>query len=175
MWQLYKPRAGHTLETAVNRVSRVSSVAFWSQEHDLSPSATLPHITLLYPSSLSLLAQFPSAPPTSLQHLTPPPRPLLFISLSREWWWVANLSWFPLTLTSRVAGPAATSGPDLGFSQGGWEMGLAGLVGLGALTLPHVQGLEEGWGGETTANMKAPLKNTDLVRAPSFHLRNRSK
>lgn len=86
------------------------------------------------------------------------------------------MTWFPLTLTSRVAGPAATSGPDLRFSQGGWEMGLAGLVGLGALMLPHVPGLEEGRGRTpTNSNMKAPLKNADLVRAPSFHLRNRSK
>lgn len=79
------------------------------------------------------------------------------------------MTWFPLTLTSRVAGPAATSGPDLRFSQGGWEMGLAGLVGLGALVLPHIQGLEEGWGRTpTNSNMKALLKNVDLVRAPSF-------
>lgn len=86
------------------------------------------------------------------------------------------MTWFPLTLTSRVAGPAATSGPDLRFSQGGWEMGLAGLVGLGALMLPHVPGLEEGWGRTpTNSNMKALLKNGDLVRAPSFNLRNRSK
>lgn len=37
---------------------------------------------------------------------------------------MANLTWFPLTLTSRVAGPAVTSGPELRFSQGGLEMGL---------------------------------------------------
>lgn len=194
MWRLYKPRSGHTSETAVNRVSGVSSVAFWSQEH----GAPYSHLTLshfdytitqfhtfilsasvssllhLYPS-LSLSAQFPTTPPTSLLDHTSS-RPLLFISLSREWWWVANLTWFPLTLTSRVAGPAATSGPDLRFSQGGWEMGLAGLVGLGALMPPHVPGLEEGWGRTpTNTNMKAVLKNADLVRAPSFHLRNRSK
>ena len=55
-------------------------------------------------------------------------------------------------------------------------MGLAGLVGLGALMLPNVPGLEEGWGRTpTNSNMKALVKNADLVRAPSFHLRNRSK
>lgn len=86
------------------------------------------------------------------------------------------MTWFPLTLTSRVAGPAATSGSDLRFCQGGLEMGLAGLVGLGALMLPHVPGLEEGRGRTpTNSNMKALLKNAHLVRAPSFHLRNRSK
>lgn len=60
--------------------------------------------------------------------------------------------------------------------QGGLEMGLAGLAGLGALVLPHVPELEEGRGRTpTNSNMKALLKNADLVRAPSFHLRNRSK
>ncbi len=79
-------------------------------------------------------AHISATPPTLCLHLTYRPRPLLFISLSRKWLWVANLTWFPLTLTSRVAGPAATSGSGYRFSQGGWEMGLAGLVGLRA---PH--------------------------------------
>lgn len=83
---------------------------------------------------------------------------------------------FPLTLTSRVSGRAATYGPALRFFQGGWEIVLAGLVGLGALILPHVPGLEEGWGRTpTNSNMKAILKNADLVKAPSFNIRNRSK
>lgn len=47
---------------------------------------------------------------------------------------MANLTLFPLTLTSRVAGPAATSGPDWRLSQGGWEMGLASIGGPGG---PH--------------------------------------
>lgn len=84
------------------------------------------------------------------------------------------MTWFPLTLTFRVDGPAFTSGPDLRVLSG-W-LGLAGLVGLGALMLPNVPGLEEGWGRTpTNSNMKALVKNADLVRAPSFHLRNRSK
>lgn len=74
---------------------------------------------------------------------------------------------FSLTLTSRVSERAATYGSDLRFFQGGWEIGLAGLVGLGALILPHVPGLEEGWGRTpTNSNMKAILKNTGLVRNP---------
>ena len=86
------------------------------------------------------------------------------------------MTWFPLTLTPRVPGPAATSGPDLRFSRGGLEMGLTGLVGLGPLMLPHVPGLEAGWGRTpTNSNMKALQKKADLVRAPSFHHRNRSK
>lgn len=48
---------------------------------------------------------------------------------------------------------------------------------------PHVPGqgeggtgLEAGKGGTpTNTNMKAPLKNTDLVGAPSFHHKNRSE
>lgn len=193
MQGLYKPRAGHTSETAVNRVNSVSSVAFWSQEHGTPRSHLTPFqfnytVSHFHTLTLSLLVSPPDftlhyyssllqhTTPLPLQHLTSPPRPLLFICLSRKWWWVANLTWFPLTLTSRVAGPAATSGLDLRFSQGGLEMGLAGLVGLGALMQPHVPGLEEGWGRTpTNSNMKALLKNADLVRAPSFHLRNRSK
>lgn len=86
------------------------------------------------------------------------------------------MTWFPVTLISGVSGSAATSGHDLGFFQGGGEMGLAGLVGLGALKLPCVPGLEEGWGRTpTNSNMKAILNNADLAIDPSFSLRNKSK
>lgn len=180
MWRLYKPRAGHTSETAVN----VSSVAFWRQEHGTSCSQmTLSQfnytISEVYTSSLSVLEPLPRplSPPSHSYYTSPLlPGPILFISRSRKWWWVANLTWFSLTLTSRVAGPAATSGPNLKFSQGGWEMVLVGLVGLGAQTLPHVLGSEEGWGRTpTNRNMKALQKYANLVRAPSYRLRNRSK
>lgn len=75
-------------------------------------------LALLFPFSCSTISQYTS------HSFISPPRAVLFISQSREWWWVANLTWFPLTLTSRVAAPAATSGPDLRFSQGGWEIRL---------------------------------------------------
>lgn len=50
MWRLYKPRAGHTSETAVIHVSSVSPVAFLSQEHE----AALSHLTLFSLTTLSL-------------------------------------------------------------------------------------------------------------------------
>lgn len=59
-----------------------------------------------------------------------------------------------------------------------WKWDLAGLVGLGgphAAPCPRAGGGWDGGWTPTNTNMKAPLKNTDLVGAPSFHHKNRSK
>lgn len=60
MQQLYKPRAGHTSETAVSRVNSVSSVAFWSQEHGTLRSHLTPFqfnytVSQFHTPTLSLL------------------------------------------------------------------------------------------------------------------------
>lgn len=144
MQGLYKPRAGHTAGTAVSRMDGVSSVVFRSQQKGTSLLLLHAFFQCNYTVSqfhtLTLSLQW-SRSVFKLLHLTSPPKPVVFICLSRKWWWVANLTWFPLTLTSRVAGPAATSGPELWFSQSGLGMGLAIRVGLGALMLPYVPGL----------------------------------
>lgn len=104
------------------------------------------------------------------------------VYLLEKWWWVANLTWFPLTFTSRVAGPAVTSGPDLRFSQGVLEMGLGWSCGPRRPTrCPHVPGPGGGsgvgreGGHPLTPTWKPPLKNTDLVEAPYLPSREQVK
>lgn len=116
------------IKTAVMWMASVSTEAVWNQKCGvfvliwlfffLWPHLCLTRICFLWMFSHSVITPFPPYL-SSLTHLTSTPRPLVLIFFCRKWWWVADLTWFPLTLTCKVARPGATSGPDLGFSHGG--------------------------------------------------------
>lgn len=108
--------------TAVDRMDRVSSV-FGKPGHSSLPFDSFSLITLSH-----TLISLGCRPGHSrfLRPISLPPSEAASVYLPNEkndgGWRI--LTWFPLTLTSRVAGPAVTSGPDLWFSQGVLEPGL---------------------------------------------------
>lgn len=72
------------------------------------------------------------------------------LTVAWKWDWLALWAWGALLV--QPPSPRAGGGLNVGGGGGEWR-----------------------WRTPTNSNMKAPLKNADLVRGPSFHLRNRSK